>query len=159
MTDIIIFLVLQLLNVIISTFKSVLTIRGTKLTAASINALSYSISIIIVYFVSTSVELHWSIIITAGTNLLGVYTGLSILEKLRKEQLWRIQTTVATKDLSAFKAALLEKNIKFIAYETSWEKFKVVDIFSATREESKEIKGIIQKYNAKYTISANSYTL
>ena len=154
--EILYFLGLQLLNVIISTFKSVLTIRGTKLTAALISALSYSVNIIIVYLVSRNLELYISIIITAVTNLLGVYTGLTLLDKFRQEQLWRIQTTVPTKTVSAFKKELLDKHIKFISYETTWDKFKVVDIFSESRAESKIIKEIIHEHDAKYTISANA---
>jgi len=153
------FLCLQLINVIISTFKSVLTIRGTKLTAALINALSYSIGIVIVYLVSRNLELYVSVLITVGTNLIGVYTGLTILDKFRKEQLWRIQTSVPAENVSPFKKDLLDKKIKFMSYETTWEKFKVIDIFSENREESKIIKEIIHKHHAKYTISANASSL
>jgi uncharacterized protein YebE (UPF0316 family) len=156
MMDILYFLGLQLINVVISTFKSVLTIRGTRLTAALISALSYSIGIVIVYLVSRNLELYVSVIITIVTNLIGVYTGLTILDKFRKEQLWRIQTSVPTQAVSAYKKDLREKQIKFISYETTWEKFKVVDIFSESREESKLIKEIIHKHHAKYTISSNS---
>jgi len=152
----ILFIGLQLLNVIIATFKSVLTIRGTKVTAAVINAIAYSINIVIVYLVSRDMALWLSIVITMGTNLIGVYIGLTILDKFRKDQLWRIQTTVATDKLKDFKGDLLNNNIKFISYETSWDEFKVVDIFSSTREESKVVKKIIQRYDAKYTISSNS---
>lgn len=150
------FIGLQLLNVIIATFKSVLTIRGTKLTAAIINAIAYSINIVIVYLVSRDMVLWASIVITMGTNLIGVYIGLTILDKFRKDQLWRIQTTIASDKLKDYQYDLLNDNIKFISYETTWDEFKVVDIFSSTREESKVVKNIIQRYDAKYTISANS---
>jgi uncharacterized protein YebE (UPF0316 family) len=159
MTSIIYFIALQLLNVVISTFKSVLTIRGTKEVAALINALAYSINIVIVYLVSKDMPLLIIISSTMITNLIGVYVGLSILEKLRKERLWRIQTTISTNKVKDFKADLLASNIKFISYETTWDDFKVVDIFSKTREDSKLIKVIIDRYNAKYTISSNSGTL
>jgi len=60
--------------------------------------------------------------------------------------------------ISKFKKDLLKKII-FISYEATWEKFKVTDIFSKSRKESKLIKEIIHKHHAKYTISANANDL
>jgi uncharacterized protein YebE (UPF0316 family) len=159
MTNIVYFIVLQSVNVIISTFKSVLTIRGTRIVAAIINAVAYSVNIVIVYLVSGNIPLLILVASTLGTNLVGVYIGLTILEKLRKERLWRIQTTVATDKVKDFKRELLDNDVKFISYETTWNDFKVVDIFSKTREDSSLIKKIISKYDAKYTISSSSGTL
>ena len=150
------FIILQMLNVVVSTIKSVLTIKGTKLTAAIISSVSYSINIIIVFLVSKDLGLIESVAVTVITNLVGVYTGLTILEKLRKEQLWRIQTTVSSLKVDEYKQSLLDHNIKFISYETSWSEYKVVDIFSSTKEESNIIKEIILEHNAKYTISSNT---
>jgi uncharacterized protein YebE (UPF0316 family) len=159
MTNIVYFILLQSINVVISTFKSVLTIRGTRIVAAIINAIAYSVNIVIVYLVSGNIPLLILIASTLITNLIGVYIGLTILEKLRKERLWRIQTTVATDKVKDFKKELLKNDVKFISYETTWDDFKVVDIFSKTREDSSLIKKIILKYNAKYTISSSSGTL
>lgn len=159
MTTIIYFVSLQFVNVIISTFKSVLTIKGTKEIAALINAIAYSVNIAIVYLVAKDMSLLLIVGSTLITNLIGVYTGLSILEKLRKERLWRISTTVATEKVSDFKAELLSKKIKFISFETTWDDFKVIDIFSRSKEESKVIRDVIHRYGAKYTISSNSNNL
>jgi uncharacterized protein YebE (UPF0316 family) len=153
------FVALQFVNVVISTFKSVLTIKGSRINAAVMNAIAYSVNIVVIYIVSGSIPLWISISVTFGVNIVGVYVGLSILEKLRKEQLWRISTTVPTERLLEFKRELSEEKIKFIAYETSWEDYKVVDIFSATKSESSKISRLISRYGVKYTISANSNTL
>lgn len=87
--------------------------------------------------------------------MLGVYIGLIITDKMRKEQLWKITVSVPTDVLHQFKADLTKEHIKFMTYQTSWELYKVVDIFSSTKEESKHIRNIIKKYDVKYTISAN----
>ena len=54
---------------------------------------------------------------------------------------------------------LKDNNIDFIAYETSWKDYKVVDIFSKHKSTSKIIKNIFKHYDVKYTISANSARL
>lgn len=146
---IVIFIVAQLINVVVSTFKSVLTIRGTKVTAAFINAIAYSINILIVYLVSREVGLLPSIIVTFSANLIGVYAGLTILEYLRRDEMWRISTTIKNELLEDYKEELKSENVKFIQIGTS--DFSVIDIFSHTKEETSRIKPILRKYNVKYT--------
>jgi uncharacterized protein YebE (UPF0316 family) len=153
------FILLQFVNVVISTFKSVLTIKGSKANAAIMNSIAYSVNIVVIYIVSGSISLWVSISVTFFVNMIGVYIGLSILEKLRKDQLWRISTTVPTESVQEFKKELLINNIKFIAFETSWEDYKAIDIFSASRSESSKISKLIGKYRVKYTILENSNTL
>ena len=60
-----------------------------------------------------------------------------------KDQLWKITVTVPVESLHDFKVDLTEKNVPFVAYETSWDKCKVVDIFSKNRSESKIVRNII----------------
>ena len=44
-------------------------------------------------------------------NLIGVYVGLWITEKMRKEQLWKITVTVPTENFEDFKNELKENGI------------------------------------------------
>ena len=44
-------------------------------------------------------------------------------------------------------------------YETGRTDYKVVDIFSNNREETKKITPIIKKYGAKYTILKSHFEL
>lgn len=159
MTDIIIaFFIAQLINVILSTLKSVITIKGGKNWAALANALAYGFNTIVIKSL-TDISMEIAIIITIVTNLIGVYVGLLIIEKTRKDQLWKITVSIPTEQLKAFKIHLKQNDISFVAYETSYEKYKVVDIFSKEKADSKIIKEIFKSYQVKYTISANSGTL
>ena len=153
------FILLQFLNIIISTFKSVLLIKGTKAHAALINAISYSLAIIITYVVSNEISIYYSIPITFILNLVGVYIGLTILEKLRKDQLWRISTTIKTEYLEDYIQALRAEGVQLMPYETGRHDYSVVDVFSNNREETSRIQPIIKKYEVKYTILKNSYEL
>ncbi len=152
------FILCQLINVILSTIKSVVTIKGTKIVASVFSAINYGFNTFIIKAI-TNVELYIAVIVTVLSNLVGVYVGLWITEKLRREQLWKITVTVPTENLSEFKKELKDNDIDFIAYETSWKDFKVVDVFSKHKSTSKVIKNIFKHYNVKYTISANSASL
>ena len=158
MLFIILFFVCQLINVVLSTIKSVVTIKGTKLVASIFSAVNYGFNTVIIKSIA-DVDLIVAVVVSVICNLIGVYIGLLITERMRKEQLWKITVTVPTQNLSQFKTELYENNIDFIAYETSWEDFKVVDVFSKHKSTSKTIKEIFKHYNVKYTISANCGTL
>ena len=156
---IITFVILQFLNIIVATFKSVLLIKGTKLHAALFNAVSYSLGIFITYYVSNEISIYYSIPITFILNLLGVYLGLSFLDKLKKDELWRISTTVKLEFLSDYIKELRQEGLQLMPYETGRTDYTVVDIFSNNREETKKIQPIIKKYQVKYTILKNNYEL
>lgn len=155
---IVLFFICQLINVILSTIKSVVTIKGTKLVASIFSAINYGFNTVIIKVIA-DVDLYIAVIISVVCNLIGVYFGLWVTEKLRKEQLWKITVTVPTDNLQDFKKDLLANDIDFIAYETSWKDYKVVDVFSKHKSTSKVIKEIFKHYNVKYTISANSAKL
>lgn len=155
---ILLFIVCQLINVILSTIKSIITIKGTKLMASLFSAINYGFNTVIIKAIS-DVELYIAVIVTVLCNLIGVYVGMMITERMRKEQLWKITVTVPTDKLSEFKKELAENQIDFIAYETSWADYKVVDIFSKHKTTSKTVKQIFNNYDVKYTISANVGTL
>ncbi|MBO5884626.1 MAG: hypothetical protein J6Q51_02415 [Clostridia bacterium] len=155
---IVLFFVCQLINVVLSTIKSVVTIKGTKLVASVFSAVNYGFNTVIIKVIA-DVDLWIAVIVSVVCNLVGVYFGLWITEKLRKEQLWKITVTVPTENLQDFKNDLLANDVDFIAYETSWKDYKVVDLFSKHKSTSKVIKEIFKHYNVKYTISANSAKL
>ena len=54
---------------------------------------------------------------------------------------------------------MVDADIAFIVYETAYEKYKVVDVFSNHKTESRVVRSLVQKYNAKYTINENVGTL
>lgn len=151
----VIFFVCQLINVILSTIKNVVTIKGTKITASVFSAVNYAVNTIILKTIA-DVPLWVAVIVSATCNLIGVYLGLWITEKLRKEQLWKITVTVPADKMSDFKKELCENEIDFITYETSWKDYKVIDIFSKHKATSKKVKSIFSRYDVKYTISANA---
>ena len=152
------FAVATLINVILSTLKSVITVKGGRGVASVANAIAYGFNTIVIKSIS-SVELWVAIVISVVSNLIGVYIALTITSRFEKERLWKITVTVPTESLKDFKTDLNDNDIAFIAYETSYEKYKVVDIFSKDKVDSRKVRGLVAKYKVKYTISANIGTL
>ena len=126
--------------------------------ASIFSAVNYGVNTIIIKTIA-DVELWVAVLASVVCNLIGVYIGMWITEKMRKEQLWKITVTIPTENLQQFKEELLKNDIDFIAYETSWKDYKVVDVFSKHKTTSKVIKRIFANYKVQYTISANSCVL
>ena len=76
MTQIIIFTVCSLVNVILSTMKTILTVRSTKVVASIINAVTYGFYAIVVKQLA-SLDLTVTVIVTIVTNLIGVYFSIN----------------------------------------------------------------------------------
>ena len=85
-TGVILFIVFQFINVIISTIKSILTVNGSRMTAAVINAVSYTFYAVVTKML-TEQPFEVVIPVTFLTNLIGVYVAKWILDKTRKEKL------------------------------------------------------------------------
>jgi len=153
------FIIFQFINIIISTFKSVLLIKGSKGFASLVNAVSYSLGIFITYFVSNKISIYYSIPITFLLNIIGVFLGLTILEKFKKDQIWRISTTIKSEYKDSYIKELRDAGVQLMPYETGRDDYKVVDIFSNNRKETEKIKPIIKKYGAKYTILKSNFEL
>lgn len=155
---IVVFCICQLINVILSTLKSVITIKGGKGLAAISNAVAYGFNTIVIKVIA-DVDMWIAVIISICSNLIGVYFALWLTEKMRKDQLWKITVTVPADNYDSLISGLKEYNISFISYETSSSKYRVLDVFSKHKKESKLIRNLFNMYDAKYTILANDGTL
>ena len=108
----ILFIVLTILNVIIGAAKSIVTIKGTKLAAATLNAVAYAINTLAVFYTADeSLSLLPKIIIVAITNFIGVYIVKFVEEKKTKDRLWKIECTVATHLAEIIETALVGNRI------------------------------------------------
>jgi hypothetical protein len=147
-----VFIVLNILNVIIQTIKSIATIKCGAWAAASINALAYGLyTIVVVYMNADGLGLFWKAIIIGLANLFGVYVVKFLEEKNRKDKLWKVECTVTRTKTSALDEALKTENIShnyvIVGSHT------VFNCYCATQKESLAVKNILAKYNAKYFVT------
>lgn len=157
------FVILQLINVVLSTCKSVITVKGTVHQSACINALSYGLYTVIVVFMAGEftgnywIDLIIKVISTVITNLIGVYISAWVLNKFRKDRLWKIEATICGK-WQPFQEKLEEYNISY-NYIKLKEDEVIFNIYSKNQNESMAIKQAMKNYNAKYIITESERRL
>lgn len=81
------YVIFNVLNVIIQTTKSIVTIKCNKWIAAIVNAVAYGLYTYIIVLTASDIDLWFKIIITALSNLVGVFIVKYIEEKKRKSRL------------------------------------------------------------------------
>ena len=157
--EILLFIILQVVNVILSTIKSIVMIRGNKWATIIANTIYFGIYTAVIKQVA-SIDNIWLLIgVTMAANFIGTWAGLNITEKMRKADLWTIKTVVKIEYIKEYKKALNEANIKYISYQTTWDEYTAIDIFSENRSQSKVIKEILETFNAKYSIHTSRTNL
>lgn len=154
MKILILYLMLQITNVILATIKSIVTIKGSKLSAALMNALSYSVNIIVVIYTVMDFSIWIKILITAITNFAGTYLGVYITEKLRKDRLWEIKATVITvNDYINIKNALkTQPDIKYNSMTLDDNQGYLFYVYTKNKQQSKIVRDILWQNNA-YTVA------
>ena len=85
--SIVLFFVLNLINVVLGTMRSILTVKSTPFVSMIINTVSYTFYSGIVKLVSGQ-DMIVVLATTALTNIIGVYIARFILDKAKKDKLW-----------------------------------------------------------------------
>jgi hypothetical protein len=163
------FIVLQLVNVVLQTLKSIITVKGTTTQSALMNAIAYGVYTVIVVFTAGEftgnyiTDLIIKIVVTMGTNLIGVYISAWILNKFKKDKLWEIVATV-DQDVSIYavdltEMKLKENNISYNVTQTQNQNEYVFHIYSKSQTESQIIKTILNEWKAKYIVHEESVKL
>lgn len=152
----ILFIILTVLNVIIGAAKSIITIKGTKLAAASLNAIAYAINTLAVFYTADeNLGLIPKIIIVAITNFIGVYIVKLVEEKKTKDKLWKIECTVATTLAETIEVLLTSNKIphkRVDGLDDGINQCAIFSIYAKTKEQSKKVKVLLKDYRVKYFI-------
>ncbi len=148
-----IFIGLNILNVIIQTVKSIATIKCGKLIAALVNAIAYGLYTVVVVYMMCDLTLLTKALIIGGCNLVGVYVVKLIEEKMRRDKLWKIETTVKYWCADNFMEALKVLNISYNSLKCENEEDIILNIYAKNQKESKAIKELAKRYGAKYFVS------
>lgn len=158
MSALVLFIVCTAANVILSTIKSIVTVKGGKLSAALLNAITYGFyTYVIVLTTIDGVSTLGKMVITFACNFVGVYIVKWVEEKSRKDKLWKIEATVDNGHGADVHEALIKAglphNYIFV------EKWFIFNVFCATQEETHIAKEILKKFNAKSFVSENRAVL
>ena len=157
----ILFIVCTFANVVLSTIKSVMTIKGGKVNAAIWNALAFGLySYIVVLTATADISTFGKVAITVGCNLVGVYGVKLVEEKMRKDRLWKVEMTVPNGEYgfaaSAMHGALNAANIPNNYVEAG--KYAIFNCYCATKADTETAITIGADYGAKFFASETTLT-
>lgn len=150
-----VFIVLNIANVIIQTVKSIATVKCGKATAAVINAVAYGLYTIVTVYLMCELDLYLKAGIVALCNLVGVYVVKLIEEKARKDKLWKVEATIQNVIyFTDYIKTECEKNkIPYSILNVENVDYVVFNFYCATQEKSRIVKQICDGCNAKYFVS------
>lgn len=150
-----VFIVLNIANVIIQTIKSIATVKCGKVSAAVVNAVAYGLYTIVTVYLMCELDLYLKAGIVALCNLVGVYVVKLIEEKARKDKLWKVEATI--QNVAHFTDYIKKECEKhFIPYSiinVENVNYIVFNFYCATQEKSRVVKQICDGCNAKYFVS------
>ena len=148
----IIFIVLNVVNVIIQTVKSIATIKCGKTMAALVNAVAYGLYTVVVVYTVCDLPLWLKVAVVGVANLIGVYVVKWGEEKGRKDKLWKVEATVydvyAESLHNDLKKAELPHN-----YIEDIGKYTIFNVYCETQADSRKAKEILDYHKAKYFAS------
>ena len=148
----IVFIVLNVINVILQTIKSIATVLCGKWIAAIVNAITFGFyTIVVVFMTADGLGLLWKALIIGVANLIGVYAVKYFEEKNRKDRLWKVESTVRFTQITILDRELKEAKIPH-NYITAGE-WGIFNCYCKTQKESLVVKEILAKYHAKYFVS------
>lgn len=147
-----VFIGLNIANVIIQTVKSIATVKCGKGVAAIVNAVAYGLYTVVTVYLMCELSLGLKALIVALCNLIGVYVVKWCEEKARKDKLWKIEATVFEPYTKSLHLDLTAEEIP-CNYIPKIGKWSVFNIYCDSQEKSKKVKALLEKYDAKYFVS------
>lgn len=149
MKILILFAIATAINVILSTVKSLLTIKAGKTVAALANAITYGFYTWVIILTNIDgISLWVKMGITALCNFIGVFIVKWVEEKARKEKLWKIEAT--------FDKEYLDTIHKMVGIPHSYidiGNHVIFNFYAENQRQSAIVRDIINKYHGKYFVS------
>ena len=148
MKTFIIFIVLNIINVVLQTVKSLLTTKGGKYSASIMNAVAYAVYTVVLVYMTCELSTIAKALIVGGCNLVGVYIVKSIEEKKQTRKIYKIEFTVTGDTLKKIMNAETLKHYNTIAIGD----MNIINFYCYNKQELKEVENITKRYDGKYII-------
>lgn len=145
------FVLLNFINVLVNTARSLMTIKGGKWMAAVANAICYGYYTLIIVITATyEIPILYKCVAVAVVNFVGVFTIKLCEEKLKKPSLWIYNVIGVNNQMcDCFSAELTENNIPFINTHIKRD-FNNMQVFSENEKESTIIVELLDNFKVKY---------
>ena len=151
MNLLLLFIILNIVNVILQTIKSIATVKCGKWAAALVNATAYGLYTIVLVYTNCELNLWAKVAVVAGANMVGVYVVKVLEEKMRKDRLWKIEATFDNIYSDKIYAKAIENDISTSRIEL--DDYTVFYFYCPSQKESHIAKEIINEFDGKYFVS------
>jgi hypothetical protein len=143
--------------VALNTAKTIIMHKEEKVSSAVINAITYGFYAIIVVMTASALPLWITIVISALTNLIGVYGSMWLLERFKKDSLWEIvaNITVSDREYERFQSTLCVQDIPYNLMKLYGENIAdgklhlTATMYSKSQRESAIIKELLDSFETK----------
>lgn len=144
------FFLISLVNVILSSTKSICTVRYGRGINVIANVISYSFYTIVVKQ-TACLPLTVTVLSTAVANALGVWLSYAVLDKLQKDRLWKVEVVVPNKFTEQLHSELKEIPHNFIKLGPN----TLFNFYCETKADTSRIIKHCQEYKGKFFATEN----
>lgn len=152
MEFLVIFIILSVINVIFSTVRSIVTIKGGKFVASIVSGGYFAFYNVMLIYTVMDFPLWQKCLITFVCNVVGVFIVKFVEELLQKDKLWKVEATIV-RNYQADVCEMLNKARVPYNYIEGIGKYTIFNVFCATQEQSAAVREILKAYNAKYFVT------
>lgn len=146
------FIILSVVNVVFSTVRSIITIKGGKVAASLISGGYFAFYNVMMIYTVMDFSLWQKCLITFICNVVGVFIVKMVEELLQKDKLWKVEATI-NKQYKNDVCEMLNKTKVPFNYIDSVGKWTIFNAYCSTKEQSVAVKEILKAYNVKYFVS------
>lgn len=146
----ILFIVLNVVNVIIQTIKSIATVKCGKVIASLVNAVAYGLyTFVVIYMNADGINIWVKAGIIALANLIGVYVVKVFEEKAKRDKLWKVEMACPLAYYDEVNGLLTEKNIPHnYTFVGKWVMF---NCYCMTQNDTRAVTDIGSKRECKFS--------
>ena len=145
------FIILSIINVIFSTVRSIVTIKGNKMTASFISGGYFAFYNIMLLYTVADFPMWQKCVITFVCNVIGVFIVKFIEEKSRKDKLWKVEATIPRAEASRLINYLENSELSYNYVDIN--KYYLFNFYCPTQRQSAEVKKLLDNFHAKYFVS------
>lgn len=152
MNAILLFALATAINVILSTIKSLVTVKGGKWVAALMNGITYGVYTYVIILTATDGNLPVALkaLITFILNVLCVLLVKWVEEKRTPERLWKIEMSIKSTDTA--NAEYIKNELEACRIPSNYQilgKWTVFNCYADTREQTEIVKEVCKRENGK----------
>ena len=146
------FVILTIVNVILNTARTIITVKGGMFWSSFIAALAFGFYTIVIIYTVCELPMWMKATVTALANFVGTYFVKWLEQKVKKDKLWMVDVVLTGNQIYAAKSYLDPWKIQYIEMPISNSDSSQFHIYSKTQDESRHIRDLLKTYNAKYIV-------